>query len=131
MSAAASIAEPLCRSSCGELNTPPIGAVNARFGDLFPPTRRQLQLLRFITGHIEAHGVSPTYVECGRALGIAAKSGIHRMVHALAERGHIRFRPEYPTSIQVLHAPAIPHGPEGAPLYFVPIAQPDHPDEDC
>ncbi len=53
-------------------------------------TPRQADCLAFIRKRLEAGQVAPSYEEIAGHLGIV-KSNAHRMVHALAERGHIRF----------------------------------------
>lgn len=56
-------------------------------------TRKQRELLAFITDSIKETGVAPSFDEMREAVGLASKSGVHRLVHALAERGHIEFMP--------------------------------------
>lgn len=46
-------------------------------------------------------GVPPSFEELRVELGLASKNGVHRLVHGLAERGHIRFRPDRPQSIEL------------------------------
>ena len=87
---------------------------------MITPTPRQLELLRYLAGHIEAKGVAPSYdqMEAGTGMGRAL---IHNRMVALEERGHIR-RAAYGCSnraIELLHKPAIPRAPDGAPLYAV------------
>ena len=53
-------------------------------------TRKQKDLLDFLTAHAEANDVPPSFDEMRDALGLASKSGIHRPVSGLEERGHIR-----------------------------------------
>lgn len=52
-------------------------------------TKRQAQALAFIRSYIEANGYSPTYRDIQTALALRSKSGVHRLVHRLAERGAI------------------------------------------
>lgn len=87
------------------------------------PPQRQADLLRFISGYQEAHdGVSPSYSECRRALGLQRNGGtIRRMLQGLEERGLIRRLPRRARAIEVLHAPPIPRGPTGEPLYFIRV----------
>ena len=56
-------------------------------------TRKQNDLFRFIVSYFEQHGVSPSYDEMKDALGLSSKSGIHRLLEALEERGRIRRQP--------------------------------------
>jgi repressor LexA len=49
----------------------------------------QAKALAFIRTYNEGHPHSPSFDEIKDALGLASKSGVHRIVHALAQRGHI------------------------------------------
>ena len=53
-------------------------------------TRKQHELLMFIHERIKESGVSPSFDEMKEALDLASKSGIHRLITALEERGFIR-----------------------------------------
>ena len=53
-------------------------------------TQRQLQLLKFIQNYSRDHGVSPSFDEMRAALKLQSKSGIHRLISGLEERGYIR-----------------------------------------
>ncbi|NBZ88765.1 transcriptional repressor LexA [Stagnihabitans tardus] len=53
-------------------------------------TRKQLELLDFIRTRVEAEGVPPSFDEMKDALDLKSKSGIHRLITALEERGFIR-----------------------------------------
>lgn len=55
-------------------------------------TPRQLELLRFIHGHITARGMSPTFEEMRLALKLASKSNVSRMVERLMASGHLTCR---------------------------------------
>ena len=52
-------------------------------------TQRQHQLLRYIYDHVEEHGVPPSFEEMREALKLRSKSGIHRLITGLEERGYI------------------------------------------
>lgn len=52
-------------------------------------TTRQLELLDFIKAYIAEHRTPPSYEEMMNAMGLKSKSGIHRIVKALVERGEI------------------------------------------
>jgi hypothetical protein len=52
-------------------------------------TTQQLATLNFIEQYQAEHHVSPSYDEIKDALGLASKSGVHRLVHGLKERGAI------------------------------------------
>jgi DNA-binding MarR family transcriptional regulator len=52
-------------------------------------TRRQMELLAYIRGYVGKHGYAPSFEEMKQAIGLASKSGIHRMIKALEERGYV------------------------------------------
>ena len=84
-------------------------------------TPRQLDLLRFIHGYQLAHGgVSPTLDECGAGIGLKARSGVHRLICGLQERGYLRTLPGRARAMAVIAPPAIPTI-AGTPLYVVPL----------
>ena len=68
-------------------------------------TRKQHQLLTYIDNHLNANGVPPSYDEMKDALGLKSKSGIHRLVTALEERGFIRRLPHKARALEVLKKP--------------------------
>src|SRR6476619_3641500 len=53
-------------------------------------TRKQFELLRFIHERLTEAGVPPSFDEMKDALDLRSKSGIHRLITALEERGYIR-----------------------------------------
>lgn len=63
-------------------------------GTSFGLTSRQRELLMFIRSHIGEHGIAPSYDEMMAAIGLASKSGVHRLVKALEERGYISRLPD-------------------------------------
>ena len=66
-------------------------------------TRKQFELLRFIQERLKESGVPPSFDEMKDALDLRSKSGIHRLITALEERGFIRRLPptkELPTRRQ-------------------------------
>lgn len=68
-------------------------------------TRKQLQLLNYVRSYLaENGGVAPSFEEMKDALGIKSKSGIHRLITALIERGFIRRRPHYARTLEVIEA---------------------------
>ena len=69
-------------------------------------TRRQADLLRFIAAFNAKQGHSPTFNEMKDALGLRSKSGIHRMIEGLEERGHITRLPNRACSISVVERDA-------------------------
>ena len=68
-------------------------------------TAKQLELLRFIGDRLERDGVPPSFDEMKEALGLASKSGIHRLITALEERGYIRRLPNRARAVEVLKMP--------------------------
>jgi len=74
-------------------------------------TQKQKDLLILIDTRIKAVGVPPSYDEMKDALGLASKSGIHRLITALEERGFIRRLPNKARALEVLK---LPEGVAGA-----------------
>jgi repressor LexA len=68
-------------------------------------TRKQHELLRFIQVRLEESGVSPSFEEMKEALDLKSKSGVHRLISALEERGFIRRLPNRARALEVLRAP--------------------------
>ena len=68
-------------------------------------TRKQHQLLLFIHQHLGEHGVSPSFDEMKDALGLRSKSGIHRLITALDERGFIRRLAHRARAVEILRLP--------------------------
>src|SRR3546814_9003445 len=56
-------------------------------------TAKQHELLHFIQQRLDASGISPSFEEMKEALGLKSKSGIHRLISALEERGFLRRLP--------------------------------------
>ncbi len=68
-------------------------------------TRKQLDLLNFIHTRLQADGVPPSFDEMKDALDLRSKSGIHRLITALEERGFIRRLAHRARAIEVLKLP--------------------------
>ena len=68
-------------------------------------TRKQNELLLFIHQRIKETGVSPSFDEMKAALQLASKSGVHRLITALEERGFIRRLPHRARALEVLKLP--------------------------
>ena len=68
-------------------------------------TRKQHELLMFIHERIKESGVSPSFDEMKEALDLASKSGIHRLITALEERGFIRRLAHRARALEVLKLP--------------------------
>jgi repressor LexA len=69
-------------------------------------TRKQHELLMFIHERIKESGVSPSFDEMKDALGLASKSGIHRLITALEERGFIRRLAHRARALEVIKLPS-------------------------
>ena len=80
-------------------------------------TRKQHELLNFIHGHIRNNGISPSFDEMKDALNLKSKSGIHRLITALEERGFIRRLAHRARALEVLKLPesVLPGGVDRAP----------------
>jgi repressor LexA len=74
-------------------------------GDRTMLTRKQLELLRFIHERLTETGVPPSFDEMKDALDLRSKSGIHRLITALEERGFIRRLPNRARAIEVIKQP--------------------------
>ena len=68
-------------------------------------TKKQKNLLVFINKKIRSSGVSPSYEEMKNSLNLKSKSGIHRLITALEERGFIRRLPHKARALEVLKLP--------------------------
>ena len=68
-------------------------------------TRKQHELLMFIHERIKESGVSPSFDEMKEALNLASKSGIHRLITALEERGFLRRLPHRARALEVVKLP--------------------------
>ena len=68
-------------------------------------TRKQHELLMFIHERIKESGVSPSFDEMKEALDLASKSGIHRLITALEERGFLRRLPHRARALEVVKLP--------------------------
>ncbi len=75
-------------------------------------TQKQKELLLFIHERMQADGVPPSFDEMKDALDLKSKSGIHRLITALVERGFIRRLPHRARAIEVIK---LPEGNDGAP----------------
>lgn len=68
-------------------------------------TRKQHELLRFIHERLRETGVPPSFDEMKDALDLKSKSGIHRLITALEERGFIRRLPNRARALEVIRLP--------------------------
>ncbi|MBB6122633.1 transcriptional repressor LexA [Sphingobium subterraneum] len=98
-------------------------------------TAKQQELLLFIQRRLDEGGVSPSFDEMKDALDLKSKSGIHRLISALEERGFIRRLPNRARALEVLKLPdglerqrkvvALPKSAPVAPPATLPIAAND------
>lgn len=68
-------------------------------------TRKQHELIRFIQLRLEENGISPSFEEMKEALDLKSKSGVHRLISALEERGFIRRLPNRARALEVIRTP--------------------------
>ena len=68
-------------------------------------TRKQHELLQYIRARLEDTGISPSFDEMKDALGLKSKSGVHRLITGLEERGFIRKLPHRARALEVLKGP--------------------------
>lgn len=74
-------------------------------GDTTMLTRKQHELLSFIDRHLKETGFSPSFDEMKDALNLKSKSGIHRLISALEERGFLSRRHHRARALEVLRLP--------------------------
>jgi repressor LexA len=81
-------------------------------------TVKQHELLLFINKRLNELGVSPSFDEMREALDLKSKSGVHRLISALEERGFIRRLPNRARALEVLKLPesAAPAAPTPRPI---------------
>ena len=70
-------------------------------------TSKQHELLTFINARLAEGGVSPSFDEMREALDLKSKSGVHRLISALEERGFIRRLPNRARALEVLRVPEV------------------------
>jgi len=68
-------------------------------------TRKQRELLKFIQERLADTGISPSFDEMKEALGLKSKSGVHRLITGLEERGFIRRLPHRARALDVVRLP--------------------------
>jgi repressor LexA len=90
-------------------------------------TRKQLELLRFIHERLKEAGIPPSFDEMKDALDLRSKSGIHRLITALEERGFIRRLPNRARAVEVLRLPeSVAHGIPARNRGFTPAVIEGH-----
>jgi repressor LexA len=83
-------------------------------------TRKQIELLEFIRTRIDAEGVPPSFDEMKEALGLKSKSGIHRLITALEERGFIKRMAHRARALDIVKLPEAMDKPGYKPSGFKP-----------
>ena len=78
-------------------------------------TKKQHELLAFIHKRVTDTGVSPSFDEMKDALELKSKSGVHRLITALEERGFIKRLPNRARALEVLRMPQEPAAPKARP----------------
>ncbi len=68
-------------------------------------TAKQHELIRFIQHRLEETGISPSFEEMKEALDLKSKSGVHRLISALEERGFLRRLPNRARALEVIRQP--------------------------
>lgn len=93
-------------------------------------TRKQHELLTFIQTRLEDSGISPSFEEMKEALDLKSKSGVHRLISALEERGFIRRLPNRARALEVIResdagsAKAATRAAANAPSALAPLRSP-------
>ena len=83
-------------------------------------TAKQRELLLFIDSRLKDFGISPSFDEMREALDLKSKSGVHRLISALEERGFIRRLPNRARALEVVKLPET--RPSGAVTPIRPVA---------
>lgn len=68
-------------------------------------TAKQHELIQFIQQRLEETGISPSFEEMKEALDLKSKSGVHRLISALEERGFLRRLPNRARALEVIREP--------------------------
>ncbi|KUO49689.1 MAG: LexA family transcriptional regulator [Sphingomonadales bacterium BRH_c3] len=89
-------------------------------------TAKQHELIRFIQQRLEETGISPSFEEMKEALDLKSKSGVHRLISALEERGFIRRLANRARALEVIRMPedAVPSSKHAVPANdAIPMAR--------
>ncbi|KAA8389478.1 transcriptional repressor LexA [Acetobacter tropicalis] len=78
-------------------------------------TRKQHKLLLFIDAHLKQTGFSPSFDEMKEAMGLRSKSGIHRLISGLEERGFLRRHHHRARALEVIQLPEMAPAPAATP----------------
>jgi repressor LexA len=90
-------------------------------------TRKQYDLLHFIHNRLQRDGVPPSFDEMKDALDLRSKSGIHRLISALEERGFIRRLPHRARAIEIVKLPETLEASSGFQPAVVEGGRPERP----
>jgi repressor LexA len=90
-------------------------------------TRKQHELLCYINDHLGQTGVSPSFEEMKEALDLKSKSGVHRLISALEERGFIRRLPNRARALEVMRMPDAKGVAGGGNVVALPTSAPTPP----
>src|SRR5689334_6444060 len=85
-------------------------------------TAKQRELLLFIDQRLKQDGISPSFDEMREALELKSKSGVHRLISALEERGFIRRLPNRARALEVVKLPEARPAATGTPIRPVTAA---------
>src|SRR4051794_11549672 len=85
-------------------------------------TAKQRELLMFIQGRLGESGISPSFDEMREALDLKSKSGVHRLISALEERGFIRRLPNRARALEVVKIPGVTPPPPATTPQLRPAA---------
>ena len=88
-------------------------------------TAKQHELLLFINRRLEDSGISPSFEEMKEALDLKSKSGVHRLISALEERGFIRRLPNRARALEVVKMPENVGNEAVAKVTTPPAARPE------
>ncbi|MDE1466642.1 transcriptional repressor LexA [Aurantiacibacter sp. D1-12] len=88
-------------------------------------TAKQHELLLFINRRLEESGISPSFEEMKEALDLKSKSGVHRLISALEERGFIRRLPNRARALEVVKMPENVANDPVAKATTPPVKQPE------
>jgi repressor LexA len=90
-------------------------------------TRKQLELLDFINKRVARDGVPPSFDEMKDALDLRSKSGIHRLITALEERGYLRRLPHRARALEIVRLPDALGKAAAAPAFQPRVIEGDRP----
>lgn len=83
-------------------------------------TKKQHELICFIADRLNATGISPSFEEMKDALDLKSKSGVHRLISALEERGFLRRLPNRARALEVVKMPERSEPKKAAPVKLAP-----------